>query len=488
MDPNGGYDSGATSWVLTSTALVLLMSLPGLGVFYGGAVRSKNVLSVIAQCFAICSLSTVAWVLIGYSFTFGDGGVMNPFIGGFEDFFMAGISPSTMLGRANAAGTIPKIADAVYQGSYAFLSPALIVGSVVERMRSKPLLIYASIFLIIVYCPIAHQLWAPGGWMNQWGILDWAGGLVVGTTAGVAGLVATVLVGARSGYPSDSTFRPHNLTLVVIGTGMLWTGWIGFEGGTGLKADGVAAMSVTATHVAGAFGALTWSVIEWLFHHGRPSVLGFCAGAIAGLAAITPAAGYVGVPGAAAIGVLGTIMCFLMSVPVKHRIGWDETLDAFGVHATGGMTGTILVGIFGHPSLGGNGGPDFEIGTQLGKQIVGVIFTVAYTSLVSLLLLLAIRLCMRLRVSDRVERLGLDKGELDDGGYLFGLEHFDQMNAEGIPRFTVDDAVRAAFAAGADGVESPLLDDRERHVVVPVRGGIQVTSLDLDGKQSAEEE
>lgn len=433
-----GVDAGATAWVLTSSALVLLMSLPGLALFYGGFVRAKNVLSVIAACFAITALTTVLWVIIGYSITFTDGGPVNPFIGGVSRVFMAGVNKDTELGRPGAHAPVPLAADAVYQGSYAFLGPALIVGSVVERMKTKAVIMFAGWFLLLVYCPVAHMLWAPGGWMNSWGVLDWAGGLVVGTTAGIAGLVAAVMVGPRRGYP-DTVFRPHNMTLVVLGTGMLWTGWIGFEGGTGLKADGVASMAVFTTHVAGAFGALGWTGIEWLLHHGRPSILGFCAGAVAGLAGVTPAAGYVGVAGSAVIGVVSAFVCYVMAVFVKERAGWDESLDAFGVHATGGMVGTILVAILGSPALGGAPNDNYDIGVQLGKQLVGVAFVVAYSVIISFVLLKAIGCCTGgLRVSAEAEAKGLDIAELDDGAYLFGRQVWEQHG------FVADAATTAA--------------------------------------------
>jgi len=433
-------DAGATAWVLACTGFVLIMSLPGLAIFYGGFVRSKNVLSVLAQCFAITAITTVLWMFIGYSLTFTDGGVMNPFIGGLSRVFMAGVTGETMLTRPGIS--IPLAADAVYQGSYAFLAPAILVGSVVERMRTKAVLWFAGLFLLFVYVPIAHMLWCEGGWMMQWGILDWAGGLVVGTTAGVAGLVACIMVGPRVGYP-EKTFRPHNTTLIVIGTGMLWTGWIGFEGGTGLRADGVASMAVITTHTAAAFGALGWTGIEWLLHHGRPSIIGFCAGAVAGLAAITPAAGYVGVMAAAAIGILGAVICYWMAVWVKSKLGWDETLDAFGVHATGGMVGTILVGVLGAPELGGPRSDTFDVKEQLGKQTVGVLFTVAYTVAVSYLLLKTIGyFAGGLRVDPEVERRGLDVAELNDGAYMFGMHNWDPEAA-----FVADAATRAAWVA-----------------------------------------
>lgn len=434
---NGGFDSGATAWVLCCAALVLLMSLPGLAIFYGGFVRSKNVLSVLFQTMTISVVSSVLWVAVGYSFVFSDGGPLNGFIGGFEHVFLVGAGPNVLLGRPGAA--IPLIADAFYQGTYCFLAPALIVGSVVERMKSKAVLIFAAFFLIFVYCPVAHSLWAPGGFLGAWGCLDWAGGLVVGTTAGVAGLVASVVVGPRDGYP-EASFRPHNTTLIVIGTGMLWVGWLGFEAGTGLRADGIAALACFTTHTGGAFGALTWVLIEWLLHHGRPSILGFCAGAISGLAAITPTAGYVSVAGSAAIGVLGTIICYVMAVTVKSRVGWDETLDAFGIHATGGMSGTILLGIFGSPALGGISGPDWNIWEQLGKQLVATVFVIVYTAAVSYILLRIISASIDgLRVSADDEDRGLDVSELDDGAYIFGINNWES----GAEKFVSDDATNA---------------------------------------------
>lgn len=450
-------DEGATAWILASTSLVLLMSLPGLAVFYGGFVRSKNVLSVLAQSLGITALSTVLWIAVGYSLAFTHGGPVHSVIGGFKHIFLIGVGQNTMVGPMGGNAPVPLVAHAAYQGSYAFLAPALFLGSVVERMRSRVVLIFGAVFLIVVYCPIAHMLWCPGGFLREWGVLDWAGGLVVGTTAGVAGLIASLMVGPRKGYP-ENVFRPHNTTLIVLGTGMLWTGWMGFEAGTGLHADGVAAMALMTTHSAGAFGALTWTGIEWLLHHGRPSILGFCAGAVAGLAAITPAAGYVGVGGSAVIGIVGSCTCYFMAVAVKEWAGWDETLDAFGVHATGGMTGTLLVAIFASPRAGGSGGnpevqaaEDFSMGPQLLKQVTATVFVVLYSAIVSWLLLLALGKCWGLRVSAAVEEKGLDLAELDDGAYLFGSHHWE---GKAFVTDTATSAARMVEQAGENALET----------------------------------
>ena len=399
--------AGDTAWMLTSTALVLFMTIPGLSLFYAGMVRSKNVLSVMMQCFAITSLVSVLWMMFGYSIAFGDGGGLQDYFGGLGKAFLAGIGVDTL------SGTIPETVFMTFQMTFAIITPALIVGSLADRMKFSAMLWFMGLWLLIVYSPICHWVWG-GGWLGSMGVLDFAGGTVVHINAGIAGLMAALVLGKRQGYPT-TPMPPHNLTLTVVGAAMLWVGWFGFNAGSELAADGTAGMAMAVTQIATATAALAWMFAEWL-SHGKPSVLGIASGAVAGLVAITPASGTAGPMGALLIGVAAGVGCFFAATTVKRALGYDDSLDCFGVHAIGGIIGAMLTGLCADASLGG-AGLDISIGAQLGKQFVGVMTTVIYTGVVSFILLKVIDVVIGLRVTDEEETQGLDLSLHDERGY-----------------------------------------------------------------------
>lgn len=403
--------AGDTAWMLTATALVLFMTIPGLSLFYAGMVRSKNVLSVLMQCFAITALMSILWVLYGYSLAFEDGGSANWFVGGLDKMFLAGVTVDAL------SGTIPETVFMTFQMTFAIITPALMVGAFAERMKFSALLWFMGLWLTVVYAPICHWVWG-GGWLGDWGVLDFAGGMVVHINAGVAGLVAAVMLGKREGYPS-TPMPPHNLGLTVIGASMLWVGWFGFNAGSELAADGVAGMAMAVTQIASAAAALTWMFAEWT-SHGKPSVLGIASGAVAGLVAITPASGSVGPMGAIAIGLAAGGGCFLAATRLKRAFGYDDSLDVFGVHAVGGVIGAMLTGVFAAQSLGGAGFADGNEGmlSQLMAQFVGVTATIVYTGLASFVILFVIDRILGLRVSDEEETEGLDLALHDERGYI----------------------------------------------------------------------
>lgn len=400
-----------TAWILSSSALVLLMTLPGLALFYGGLVRSKNVLSILMQCFSIAAIASVLWFIIGYSIAFDAG---NGFIGGVSKAFLAGI------GRDSLSGDIPEPLFMLFQMTFAIITPALIIGGFAERMKFSAVLLFSSTWLLLVYAPITHWVWG-GGWLAQLGLYDFAGGTVVHITAGVAALVAAKVLGPRKGF-LNSAIMPHNLTMTVTGAGMLWVGWFGFNGGSALGANGTAAMAILATHLAASMGAMTWATIEWL-KFGKPSALGIVTGMVAGLGAITPASGYVGPAGALLIGLLGGVVCFYSTVYIKQKLKIDDSLDVFPVHGVGGILGTLLAGIFSSPQLGVFSGYGFAAVNdtmidQLGVQIIGVTATFTYTAVVTWLLFVIIRkLLGGLRVSTEQEVNGLDLSEHEETGY-----------------------------------------------------------------------
>jgi Amt family ammonium transporter len=401
--------SGDTAWMLTSTALVLFMTIPGLALFYAGMVRSKNVLSVLMQCFAITSLVTVLWMVYGYSLAFTDGGSAQAWVGGLSKAFLNGVSVDSL------SGTIPETVFMTFQMTFAIITPALIVGAFAERMKFSALLWFMGIWLTIVYAPIAHWVWG-GGWLADKGVLDFAGGTVVHINAGVAGLVAALLTGKRRGYPTTA-MPPHNLILTMIGGSMLWVGWFGFNAGSELAADGVAGMAMAVTQIATAAAALAWMFSEWVLH-GKPSVLGIVSGAVAGLVAITPASGTAGPMGALVIGLAAGILCFLAATRLKRALGYDDSLDVFGVHAVGGIVGAILTGVFADASLGGAGlAEGVSIAGQVGTQIVGVLATLIYTAVVSFIILKVLDVVIGLRVNDEQETEGLDIALHDERGY-----------------------------------------------------------------------
>lgn len=407
----GQFSAANTAWVLSSSALVLLMTLPGLALFYGGLVRSKNVLSILMQCFSIAALASVLWFSIGYSLAFDTG---NGFIGGLGKALLSGI------GRDSLSGDIPEPLFMLFQMTFAIITPALIIGGFAERMKFSAVLIFSGAWLLLVYAPITHWVWG-GGWLAQLGLYDFAGGTVVHITAGVAALVAAKVLGPRKGF-LNSAIMPHNLTMTVTGAGMLWVGWFGFNGGSALGANGTAAMAILATHLAASMGAMTWAAIEWI-KFGKPSALGIVTGMVAGLGTITPASGYVGPAGALVIGLLGGIVCFYSTVYIKQKLKIDDSLDVFPVHGVGGILGTLLAGVFSSTQLGVFSGYGFAAVNetmidQLGVQIIGVAATFTYTAVVTWLLFVIIRkLLGGLRVSTEQEVNGLDLSEHEETGY-----------------------------------------------------------------------
>ncbi len=405
--------AGDTAWMLTATALVLFMTIPGLSLFYAGMVRSKNVLSVLMQCFAITALMTILWVLYGYSLAFESDSADSAyywFVGGLSKAFLDGVTVDALW------GTIPETVFMTFQMTFAIITPALMVGAFAERMKFSALLWFMGLWLTLVYAPVCHWVWG-GGWLARWGVLDFAGGTVVHINAGIAGLVAAVMLGKRAGYPS-TPMPPHNLSLTVIGASMLWVGWFGFNAGSELAADGVAGMAMAVTQIAAAAAALTWMFAEWVLH-GKPSVLGIATGAVAGLVAITPASGHVGPMGAIAIGLAAGVGCFLAATRLKGALGYDDSLDVFGVHAVGGIIGAMLTGVFAG-ALGGTGFHDLNESMldQLLAQFVAVSATVMYTGIMSIVILFAIKKLIGLNVSEEEESEGLDLALHDERGYI----------------------------------------------------------------------
>jgi Amt family ammonium transporter len=406
-----GADTGDTAWILTATALVLFMTLPGLSFFYGGLVRSKNVLSVLMQCFAIACGASLIWLIAGYSLAFGEG---NAFIGDFSNMFLANTDKSSL------SGTLPEPLFFMFQMTFAIITPALMVGGFAERMKFSSVLVFSLAWLVLVYLPVCHWVWG-GGWLAQIGLLDFAGGTVVHITAGVGALVAAMYIKNRHGYGSASMI-PHNLTMTVGGAGMLWVGWFGFNGGSAVAANGDAAMAMLVTHVSAAAGSLAWMTIEWV-KYGKPSVLGIVTGMVAGLGTITPASGYVGPAAALVIGLTAGCVCFYFTNLIKQKWKIDDSLDVFPVHGIGGILGTFLAGIFCSPDLGifsgyGFGGDNSSIGEQLGVQMVGIFATFVYTAVVSLVLLKLVDMLTKgIRVSAEQEQQGLDISSHEERGY-----------------------------------------------------------------------
>ena len=399
--------SGAnTAWVLTSTALVLFMTLPGLSLFYGGLVRSKNVLSVLLQCFALACLMSLLWLLLGYSLAFGAG---NAFIGDLSNVLLANIGEGTL------SGDIPESAFALFQMTFAIITPALIVGGFAERMRFSTVLIFSTLWLLLVYVPVCHWVWG-GGWLGEMGFLDFAGGAVVHITAGVGALVAALVLGSRRGFPT-TPMPPHNMTLTIMGAGMLWVGWFGFNGGSALAANGDAAMAMLVTHISAAAAAFVWMLIEWM-KYGKPSALGAVTGMVAGLGTITPASGFVGPGGALIIGISAGVICFYATNLMKQTLRIDDSLDVFPVHGVGGILGCMLTGVFASNALGVfSGQEDIEIGSQLAVQGTGVIATMAYTAVVTFVILKLVALVTGERATEEEELQGLDLTMHNEKGY-----------------------------------------------------------------------
>ncbi len=408
-------NSGDTAWMIVATALVLLMTIPGLALFYAGMVRAKNVLSVLMQCFAITGLISVLWVLYGYSLVFDttgmEKGVVNlaSFIGGFDKAFLAGLKADSL------SYAIPESVFVTFQMTFAIITPALIVGAFAERMKFSALLVFMALWFTFSYAPIAHMVWSgDGGLMWDWGVLDFAGGTVVHINAGVAGLVAALVLGKRNGYPT-TPMAPHNLGYTLIGASLLWVGWFGFNAGSAVAANGTAGMAMLVTQIATAAAALGWMSVEWLLHK-KPSVLGIASGAVAGLVAITPASGTAGPIGALAIGLIAGVFCFFTATTIKRKLGYDDSLDVFGVHAVGGIIGAILTGAFAAPALGGFGTVT-DIGAQLWIQFKGVAVTLIYTTIVTWLILKLVDLAIGLRVDAEDEAQGLDLALHNERGY-----------------------------------------------------------------------
>lgn len=398
-----------TAWILTSTALVLFMTIPGLSLFYAGLVRSKNVLSVLMQCFAITCLVSILWLAFVYSLAFGDGGAMQPVLGGLGKFFFSGVTVDSM------SGDIPETVFAMFQLTFAIITPALIVGGFAERMRFSAMLWFSVLWLVIVYAPVCHWVWG-GGWLGDMGLMDFAGGTVVHINAGVAALVAALVLNKRRGFP-ETPMPPHNLTMTVTGAAMLWVGWFGFNAGSALAADGNAGMAMLATHIGAAAGSLGWMFTEWL-RYGKPSVLGIVTGMVAGLGTITPASGFVGPFGALVIGAVAGVACFWATQIVKRRLHIDDSLDVFPVHGIGGVIGTLLAGVFGAVSLGGLGLPDgATIASQVGVQLVGIVVVTAWCGLASYIILKVVDALVGLRVNGDEETEGLDIVLHEEKGY-----------------------------------------------------------------------
>ena len=410
----GEISSADTAWLLTATALVLFMTLPGLSLFYGGLVRVRNVLSVLMQCFALAALMSVVWFVAGYTLAFGSAGVeQGAWIGDLGNLMLMGIDID------GVNGSIPDSLFVMFQMTFAIITPALIIGGFAERIRFSALLLFSTAWLLLVYAPICHWVWG-GGWLGAMGLQDFAGGTVVHITAGVAALVAAIMMGPRRGFGSVA-MPPHNLTMTVTGAGMLWVGWFGFNAGSAVAADQSAAMAMLVTHLSAACGSLAWMAIEWV-RHGKPSVLGIVTGMVAGLGTITPASGSVGPAAAVVIGLTAGVVCYFATITLKNRLKIDDSLDVFPVHGVGGILGTLLAGVFCSPNLGifsGNGFSDGidSIAGQLAVQATGVGATFLYTLVVSYILFKVVDALVGLRVDSDEETIGLDLVLHDERGY-----------------------------------------------------------------------
>ena len=418
-------NSGDTAWMLTATALVLFMTIPGLALFYAGMVRAKNVLSVMMQCFAITALMTVLWTIYGYSLAFDATGMaageinLNSLIGTFAKAFLSGVTVESLWQPVTTvANAIPETVFMVFQMTFAIITPALIVGAFAERMKFSALLLFMGFWFTLVYLPVAHMVWGGAGSLigSNWGVLDFAGGTVVHINAGIAGLVACLVVGKRKHYPLMA-MPPHNLNFTIMGASMLWVGWFGFNAGSAVAANGSAGMAMAVTQIATAMAALSWMFAEWL-SHGKPSVLGIASGAVAGLVAITPASGTAGPMGALLIGLAAGVICFLASTRLKRALGYDDSLDVFGVHAVGGIVGAILTGLCADKMMGGVGlAEGMTIGSQLWAQFKGAAFTIVYSGVLSFVILKIVDVVVGLRVTEEEETQGLDIALHDERGY-----------------------------------------------------------------------
>lgn len=402
-------NGGNTAWILTSTALVLFMTLPGLSLFYAGLVRSKNVLTVLMQCFSIACLVSILWLLGAYSFIFTDGGALNGFIGGAEKILALG------MGTADLSGDIPETVFFMFQMTFAIITPALIVGGFAERMKFSSMFWFSGLWLVLVYVPVCHWVWG-GGWLAEMGVMDFAGGIVIHVNAGVAALVAAIVIGKRNGFPKIP-MPPHNMTMVVAGAGMLWVGWFGFNAGSALTADGAAGMAMLVTHISAAAASLTWMFLEWKIH-GKPSVLGIVTGMVAGLGTITPASGFVGPVGGLLIGISAGLICYYATQYIKTKLQIDDSLDVFSVHGIGGITGTLLTAVFAATEMGGLGLPEgVTILDQLTVQFIAISVTIIWSAFFTFVILKILDRTIGIRVSAEQEQEGLDVVLHDERGY-----------------------------------------------------------------------
>ena len=409
-------DSGNTAWMIVATVLVMMMTVPGLALFYGGLVRQKNLLSIIMQCFMTVGVISIIWFAFGYSLVFGEGfkdSALGFFYGGLDKVFLNGITLDTL-----TDGNIPEILFAVFQCMFAIITPALIIGALAERIKFSGYLLFISLWCVLVYIPMAYWVWG-GGWIDEIGAIDFAGGTVVHINAGISALVMCLMLGKRAGYKVHRPVTPNNIPFVFIGAAMLWLGWFGFNAGSGLAADGLAANALLVTHLATATAVVAWVAIDWM-RNKRPTVVGACTGAIAGLVAITPAAGTVGVLGAILIGSVSAVVCFFMVAIVKEKLAYDDSLDAFGVHGMGGIVGSILVGVFATQAISGTGGEQGALygdWNQLWIQTVATVFSILFSAVMTFILFKIVDKTVGMRVSSRIEEEGLDIYEHGEAAY-----------------------------------------------------------------------
>ncbi len=408
-------DKGDTTWMMVSTLLVILMTIPGLALFYGGLVRAKNMLSVLTQIFVIFCLIAVLWVVYGYSLAFGDGGSLNSIIGDLSKMFLAGITPDSTAATFSEGVVIPELVFVAFQMTFAAITCGLIVGGFAERIKFSALLVFTVLWFTFSYLPMAHIVWATGGFLFEMGALDFAGGTVVHINSGVAALVGALIIGKRVGYGRDS-MAPHSLVMTMIGACLLWVGWFGFNAGSNLEANGVTVLAMLNTIVATAAAALAWMGAEWMLR-GKPSLLGVVSGAVSGLVAVTPAAGLAGPMGSLVLGAIAGFVCLWGVTGLKHMLGYDDSLDVFGIHGLGGMLGAIGTGVVASPALGGMGAEDYSIASQVVTQVIGVLTAVVWSGVVSAVLFTAIKSVMGLRVSQEEEREGLDTASHGERAY-----------------------------------------------------------------------
>ncbi|HHY85860.1 MAG TPA: ammonium transporter [Verrucomicrobia bacterium] len=403
-------DSGHTAWMITATALVLFMTLPGLALFYGGLVRAKNVLTILVQCFALAAIMSILWVVYGYSLAFESGGGLQKFIGGFGKLFLSGVTRESLL------GDIPETVFTTFQMTFAIITPALIVGAFAERMKFSAMLIFSVLWFTFSYLPICHMAWGGDGAMfADWGVLDFAGGTVVHINAGIAGLVACIMLGKRKGFGSEP-LPPHSVPFTIAGAAILWVGWFGFNAGSELAADGTSGMALLVTQVATATAAATWMFVEWM-RSGKPTAVGIATGAVAGLVAITPASGTAGPIGGLLIGFASGLICYFAATSVKRAMGYDDSLDVFGVHGVGGIVGALLTGLCAAEWMGGSGISKDSVGGQIGVQFLSIVVTIIWSAVVSVIALSIAKAMVGLRVSEEVEHAGLDLAEHGEEGY-----------------------------------------------------------------------